>query len=230
MKLGLISDVHGDPVALEKAWGHLTRMGADRVVCAGDLVGYGPSPDPVVAFFAEHRIVSVRGNHDRWALERGPGGIDEFGGGTPGPEALAYLGRLPFDLVVADGPRVVVVVHGSPRSDMEFVTRRTHPPAVLRGDLRELNADVLVTGHTHEPMWYRCDRGLVVNPGSLVSSPAVQSSRTFALLDLEALGVAFHDVETGREVEVGPWLTEGEDPPPARGPRPAADRSPPRHV
>ena len=73
MKLGVISDIHGDPVGLELAWSHLTVMGADRIVCAGDLVGYGPFPDRVVAFLREHQIPSVRGNHDRWALERGLG-------------------------------------------------------------------------------------------------------------------------------------------------------------
>ncbi len=70
MKLGLISDIHGDMVALELAWAHLTVMGADRIVCAGDLVGYGPHPDKIVAFLLDHGVESVRGNHDRWAVER----------------------------------------------------------------------------------------------------------------------------------------------------------------
>jgi predicted phosphodiesterase len=102
---------------------------------------------------------------------------------------------------------------------MEFVTRKTHPPAVLRGYLEALDADLLVVGHTHEPMWYRCVRGLVVNPGSLVSAAAVQSSRSFALVDLDEWAVAFHDGESGRATEVAPW-GEGEDSPPSCGSRP----------
>ena len=39
MKLGVISDIHGDPLALELAWSHLQILGADRIVCAGDVVG-----------------------------------------------------------------------------------------------------------------------------------------------------------------------------------------------
>ncbi len=73
MKLGLISDLHGDPVALELAWSHLTVLGADRIVCAGDLVGYGPLPDKVVAFVDSRGVPCVRGNHDRWAVERDRG-------------------------------------------------------------------------------------------------------------------------------------------------------------
>jgi putative phosphoesterase len=211
VKLGLISDVHGDPLALELAWSHLIVLGADLIVCAGDLVGYGPFPDRVVEFLAARAIPSVRGNHDRWALERGPDGIDEFGGGRPSVATLDCLAALPFDLLVPGDDRVGVVVHGSPRSDMEFVTRRTHPPAVLRADLAEIGADFLVVGHTHEPMWYRCEQGLVVNPGSVVSMPVrASSSRTFALVNLEDLSVTFHDVESGEPIVVLSW-TDAED-------------------
>lgn len=205
MKLGLISDIHGDPIALELAWSYLTVMGADRIVCAGDLVGYGPFPDRVVSFLKEHEVRSVRGNHDRWALERGPGTRDEFGGGAPATETLAYLRELPFDLLVAQDRTIGVVVHGSPRSDMEFVNRRTHPRQVLRGYLLDLQCELLIVGHTHRPMWFWCPDGLVINPGSVVSMPVVDSSRTFALIDLDTLEPTFHDVESGRIVEVEPW-------------------------
>src|SRR4051794_25536235 len=125
MKLGLISDIHGDPVALELAWSHLIVLGADRIVCAGDLVGYGPFPDRVVAFLRDRQVDAVRGNHDRWALERGAGAPDSFGGGTPGDETLEHLRSLPSHLEVSWGRTIGVVVHGSPRSDMEFVNRST---------------------------------------------------------------------------------------------------------
>lgn len=205
MKLGVISDIHGDPIALELAWSHLIVLGADKIVCAGDLVGYGPYPDRVVAFIRDRQIESVRGNHDRWALERGLGVPDEFRGGTPGAETLEHLRSLPFDLLVSHGRTVGVVVHGSPRSDMEFVNRSTHVPEVLRDDLAELRCDLLIVGHTHRPMWFRCPEGLVINPGSVVSMPVVETSRTFALVDMETLEPTFHDVETGRAVDIERW-------------------------
>ncbi len=206
MKLGLISDIHGDPIALELAWAHLVALGVDRIICAGDLVGYGPFPDRVVAFLKDRQIPSVRGNHDRWAMSRGPGIADEFGGGTPGHETLEYLASLPADLVIEAGTRIGVIVHGSPSSDMEFVNRSTHPPAVLRSYLRALGCDFLVVGHTHQPMWYRSpEGGLVINPGSVVSMPVIDSSRSFAVVDLAALVVSFHVVETGEPIPLDPW-------------------------
>jgi putative phosphoesterase len=158
-----------------------------------------------VAFLNDKKIASVRGNHDRWAVERGPNQRDEFGGAGVSPATLESLATLPADRLIESGGRVVVVAHGSPRSDMEYVVKSTHGPAVLDTLLGELDADVLVVGHTHAPMWYRGPKGLVVNPGSVISMPVVRTSRTFAMLDVEALTVSFHDVESGRVLQVPHW-------------------------
>lgn len=208
MRLGLISDIHGDIVALELAWAHLTVLGVDRIICAGDVVGYGPHPDRAAAFLAAHNIPTVRGNHDRWALQRGPGEPDPFKGATPSTDTLAWLETLPPRLDFPDLGRRVSLVHGSPRDDLEFITRKTHPPEVLRGYLDTLGAEVLVHGHTHEPMWYDAGHRLVVNPGSVISAPVVSTSRTFAVLDVDLLTVTFHDVESGEAVAVQPWYAD----------------------
>jgi len=208
MKLGLISDIHGDLVALELAWAHLTVMGADRIVCAGDLVGYGPHPDKVVDFLAEHSIDSVRGNHDRWAIERAdgvPGVLGTFGGGPPSTETVEVLRSIPTDRLIEDGPSIGLIVHGSPGDDMDFVTRTTHAPRKLDAWLKQMNVNLLVHGHTHKPMLYRSEYGLVINPGSVISAAVVSTSRTFALLDWPAMAVTFHDVESGGLVEVQDW-------------------------
>ena len=64
----------------------------------------------------------------------------------------------------------------------------------------------LVVGHTHQPMWYRSpEGGLVVNPGSVVSMPVVDLSRTFAVADLANLNVTFHAVESGEPIPPAPW-------------------------
>jgi putative phosphoesterase len=206
MKLGLISDIHGDAVALELAWNHLVALGVDRIACAGDVVGYGPSPDRVVDFLRERGIPSVRGNHDRWALERGPGAACRFGGGMPSDGTLEFLAALQEDLILESGGKITLVVHGSPSSDMEFVGRKTHPPRVLDGYLEDIRCDLLVVGHTHRPMWYRGRSGrLVVNPGSVISTPVVETSRSFAVVDMETGEVAHHRVGDGASLVVEPW-------------------------
>jgi len=85
------------------------------------------------------------------------------------------------------------------------VTRKTHSPLRLEQWLKTMNADLLIVGHTHKPMWYSGAAGLVINPGSVISAPVVSTSRTFALLDWTERSVTFHDVESGEAKEVKPW-------------------------
>jgi putative phosphoesterase len=208
MKIGLISDVHGDSHALRLALARLKDMGADRIVCCGDLVGYGKRPDDVIAIVKEEQIPCVRGNHDRWALERGSGKRDPFGGPIPSDETLAFLAYLPENIRMECEGLLVLFVHGSPYSDMEFINAKEHFPARLNGWLEDIRCDVLVHGHTHKPMLCRTERGLVINPGSVVRDAKTDTSHSFALLELPALKVTHYDIEYGREVPIGPWTQE----------------------
>jgi putative phosphoesterase len=130
---------------------------------------------------------------------------DPFGTASPSADVIEFLDGLHFDVLVQGDGKVVVVVHGSPWEDMEFVTRRNHPASVLRDWIELIECDVLVVGHTHDPMVCRTDSGIVVNPGSVVSAPFVSTSHSFALLDLATLAVSHHNVETGALIEVKPW-------------------------
>ncbi len=198
MKLGLVSDIHGDPVALELAWAHLITMKVDRIVCAGDLVGYGPFPDRVVAFLKERQIPSVRGNHDRWTVSRGPGAVDEFGGGTPSHETLEYLGSLPADLLIEAGTRIGVVVHGSPSSDMEFVNRRTHPPARCPQRLSP-------------SAWQRSTRGRPHAPANVVSQSGGRVGGQPRLGCLHAGGRLIANLRRGRSRQLGRDISRGRE-------------------
>ena len=96
------------------------------------------------------------------------------------------------------------VYHGSPASDTEYVTTfRLFPSSVDRfwaaGDAR-----VLILGHTHIPMIGRGPCGTVINPGSVLGVPGVQTSYSFAVVDPEILAFRLFDIRTGREIRRDP--------------------------
>src|SRR5262245_5697285 len=95
LKIGLISDVHADLQALDRVLEDLEAMKVDAILCAGDVVGYGPSPAETVARLSELKIAAVRGNHDRWAIERGAAMIDPYGVGPLAQTTIEYLRSLP---------------------------------------------------------------------------------------------------------------------------------------
>lgn len=64
MRYAIISDIHANPKALEKVLRDAREQCADKVVCLGDVVGYGPDPVAAVALCRESCGVTLMGNHD----------------------------------------------------------------------------------------------------------------------------------------------------------------------
>lgn len=63
-RIALVSDIHGNLEALQAVLEQVRAASADKVVCLGDVVGYGPDPGPCVDLVTQLRIPTVIGNHD----------------------------------------------------------------------------------------------------------------------------------------------------------------------
>ena len=181
MKIGIISDVHGDGEALRHA---LAYFQADpeihQVLNAGDLVGRGLNQDEVVDIIRQRRIPSVRGNHDE-------------GSHLLRTENSTYLQSLPLNWRGCFGGLRVFMCHGKPGNNLWGLYRDHASDTLLNMMLADLRADVLVTGHTHQPLCVRVERGVIINPGSLYTFPAPRaSSRSYGVLDLRDLEFTLH--------------------------------------
>ena len=64
MKFAVLSDVHANSTALEKVLQDAAQYGVEKIICAGDVVGYGPDPIGTIRMLREHGVVTVMGNHD----------------------------------------------------------------------------------------------------------------------------------------------------------------------
>ncbi len=182
MRIGIISDVHGDLDALEITLQQLQQHhNVSSILCAGDLVGRGPEQNRVVDVHRELGIITVRGNHD-----------ELYSGLTS--ENVAYLRGLPLDWQGTIGGTRFYMCHGKPQNNMWGMYRDHLSETYLNMVLGSLRADVLVTGHTHVPLLMRGKAGIIVNPGSLftfVSSR--QTSKTYGVLDVPSLKFEWFD-------------------------------------
>lgn len=68
MKIGIISDIHANLCALRAVLNALDAVGVVKIICGGDIVGYGPSPLECLEIIEQRRIPAVRGNHDDMML------------------------------------------------------------------------------------------------------------------------------------------------------------------
>ncbi|GAB3666667.1 metallophosphoesterase family protein [Halopiger thermotolerans] len=195
MKVGLISDVHGNRVALETVLEEMPPV--DELLCAGDVVGYNPWPADCVDELREREVPTVMGNHDAAVAAETPfrfngmarAGV-EYAERQLSDDQLEWLADLPVERTECDGR--VKLVHGHP-DDPDRYTRYTYPEefsARMLGD-----EDVLVLGHTHVQGVRKYAEGIVVNPGS-VGQPRDGDPRAgYAVVDLEAMTVDTDRVE-----------------------------------
>ncbi len=166
----MLSDVHGNAVALEAVLAELPEQGPELVVFGGDLT-WGPLPEDTVTLVERLAIPAlfVRGNAERALLEPAdePTERERWLLERHSAEALAFLGgfaeRASVD-VAGLGP--VCFCHGSPRSDEELVTPVT-PGARIRAMTAEISERVLVTAHTHVQFDRRVAGIRSMNPGSV---------------------------------------------------------------
>jgi len=182
MRIGIISDVHGDYEALNQTLDQLDQHHrVDHVLCAGDLVGRGPRENEVVDLVRSRHIPTVRGNHDEF-----------FSGITT--ENTAFLKNLPLDWQGTFGEVAIYMCHGKPGNNMWGMYRDHLSKTYLNMVLSSLQVQVLITGHTHIPLFMKVDKGCLINPGSLYTfKTARETSHTYGVLSLTDLKFELFD-------------------------------------
>lgn len=215
MRYGVISDIHGNLLALQVAVSRLKREGVDGWLCLGDIIGYGPHPNECVETVAELGALAVAGNHELIILKllsgSGSGRLAQntrdWTDSVLRDDCRAYLAQLPL---VVSSPEFVMA-HASLDDPEEYLTRPSQATDQLgRLEAEHPSARVLLVGHTHRPWAYSAERGtidslpedlvrlghrpLLLNPGSVGQSRMRERTprARFMLLDLDRRWVRFH--------------------------------------
>ena len=216
MRIAVLSDIHANLPALEAVRADLTKI--DQVWVLGDIVGYGPQPNEVIAILQELGARSVLGNHDGAAI----GIVDsayfnsdaraaiEWTAGAIDGNSRSYLASLPE--VRRDGE--LTAVHGSPRDPIwEYISSR----GIAAANFESFETRICLFGHTHLPIAYRLVDGSVeavpglpgevvhvggaralLNPGSVGQPRDGLPDAAYAILELGDTGdggtLSFHRV------------------------------------
>ncbi|MDQ3645070.1 MAG: metallophosphatase family protein [Actinomycetota bacterium] len=203
-RVAVITDVHANLPALEASLSHVEELGIERILCGGDLVGYGPHPNDVCALIEDRGFPTIYGNYD-YAIARdltdcgcayvtqhdrdlGQQSVDWTLIHTD-RRSKDFMRDLPFDLHFEVGPNRVHLVHGSPRKVNEYLFE-DKPASLYERLARAEEASALVFGHTHKP-WVREHGGvLFVNCGSVGKPKDGDPRAAFVVLSPAADGVA----------------------------------------
>lgn len=213
MRTAIISDIHANLEALRVVLDHIDSRSVDRIICLGDILGYGPDPVPCVDLVAERCEWSLMGNHDFGVLY-------EPTNFNLAAEQAAYWTRAQFEaesqqaaatrrweflgrLRVRTRFDAFLCVHGTPRRPINeylFPEDAINSPVKMQQIFERIDRHCLV-GHTHvpgvftdEPDFYPPDdldgvytlnehERAIINPGSVGQPRDMDPRASYAILD-----------------------------------------------
>ena len=181
MHITIISDMHGNCVALDAVLADLQQQPAERIVCLGDAIQGGPQPAQVVARLRELGCPVVMGNADAWLLSGEESGAEQI------PDerlrkmqairewSLSQLSDDDRDFIASFQPTVEIQLddehsllcfHGSPTSFDDVILPQTSEEE-FQGYLGAYAPHILTGGHTHMQQIRRIGDSFFFNPGSV---------------------------------------------------------------
>jgi len=180
VRLALISDIHGNALALKAVLEDIDARGVDQIACLGDVASMGPRPREVLSLLRDHADILIKGNHDDYLLD--PALIESYTD-DPGLRATVDWCRDQLDEdelaqlrafepthsieVPSDArPHRLLMFHGSPRSHTENLLDIT-PADLVERALAGHDATLFAGGHTHLPLLRQLESARLINPGSV---------------------------------------------------------------
>lgn len=181
MRFAVISDIHGNALALDAVLADIARETVDTICNLGDHLSGPFEPGRTLSLIRGTPMIAIRGNHDRYVAITARGDmdlIDALAFDETGDEGLDWIAALPETALVGGS---LFLCHGTPRSDATHwlygkdADKRMQPrdPAQIARAADGIAAPVIACGHTHiQRAVELADGRIVFNPGS-VGRPAL---------------------------------------------------------
>lgn len=201
MKIGLLSDAHGNPEGLERCLSALHRIAVEKVYFLGDAVGYFSGWREVLKLLQDNEVECVMGNHDELVLAEK---IDGLASGAYQLRAeyraeigeyLNWMQTWPRQREVLHGEYTLLFVHGSA---MDPTNGYVYPWSDHSAFI-EVDADVIAMGHTHRPFIAEAGSRTLVNVGSCGLPRDVGNLASFASFDSDTGDCNIHRVRIDTE-------------------------------
>ena len=204
MRIAAISDIHGNLYALMKVLEDIDQEKVDLIVCLGDLVGYGPHPNEVIALIKRRELPCLKGNYDASVVDGDftyirntpinsfslPWAIEEVRASNK-----YFLSELPTTLEYDFEGTKIQFVHGSTKAINEYLFEDGKNTEEI---MKDFTGDVLVCAHTHIPSLKDFDGKTFVNVGSVGKPKIGRPNATYCILDIKGpsdIKVKFKELE-----------------------------------
>lgn len=192
IKVAIISDIHGNSIALKEVLKDAKNNNVDDYIFSGDLVNDLPFGNETLEIVKSTSDKVLKGNKEQYLIEFEEEKYDwdniqfkntRFMYNELTEENKAYIRSLPHCMHLEYEGVKLLVAHGSPKSVEELLNHRFKD--LIEKYVDEIDADALIFGHTHEAMWYEYINGkLVLNAGCAGVSPHYIGKAEYVILSI----------------------------------------------
>ena len=180
MRIALISDIHGNAIALQTTLEDIQKQNVDRIICLGDVAATGPQPHESLVLLKSLNCPVIQGNTDARLLEppseprenlsefmQQIEDIDDWCAEQLDDADRDFLKAfVPTYQIQFDANVDLLCFHGSPNYHSDFINALT-PEEDLDKLYSGFHATIMAGGHTHEQMFRRYKDMILLNPGSV---------------------------------------------------------------
>lgn len=178
MKIGIITDIHNNVVALEAILKRFEEECIEGIICCGDIIGIGPYPEETVSTVKNipNLMACVLGNHDRYliegmetaiSMEHGEKEYHHWEHNRLSDKSKDFIERLNYEENLIINGKAIHVIHYAMDGNNKYLYLGRNPELKeVEKAFKDIEADVILYGHEHNKSFLKGEK-LFINCGSL---------------------------------------------------------------
>ena len=193
MRIGVLSDIHGNNFALEQVLIEARKESLTKLLVLGDIVGYYYSPEKALDLLYDWDFLMIKGNHEEILFDIMDGFESskkikkKYGSGHDcaieklNKNQLNLLRSLSESKALSFDGVSILMTHGSPWNKDLYVYPDANLEVIQKFD--NYNYDFILFGHTHYACSFKTANGFAINPGSVGQSRQIGGKAYWAIID-----------------------------------------------
>lgn len=217
MKIGIITDIHSNTIALNAVLKEFEKKQLDKIICCGDIIGIGPNPEETVQKLIKqkNKLISVQGNHEQYLIKGLPEIVhnnkrkmseDEiknhkWNQNQLSNESKEFLRNLNISNILQIDNKKIYIVHYPIDRNLEY-KRFIKLPSIKEQEemFEDTNADIFLYGHTHIACVNNIENKWYINCGSL-GCPMKSNKANAGLLTIDNNKISYKKLSIEYEIK-----------------------------
>ena len=184
MKIGIITDVHSNIIALNAVLNEFEKIEVDKIICCGDIIGIGPNPEETVQELMKNtdKLIAIRGNHEQYLLKGLPKNVHddkramsleeidnhEWTHSKLSENSKKFISQFKISNIIEIEGKKIYIVH-YPNNEDGIYKKHIKNPTIKQNQemFSGINADIFIYGHTHTISTNNKNNKRYINTGSL---------------------------------------------------------------